>query len=279
MYSHMPPAALIAGDGALPGEVARRMAGAGIDVIVYSFTPDDGGRFPHLPEDKILSLPDLPGAEGSLSLQAFAADLAARGIKRAGMAGLIPKTAIYSAALDGSLRGLLTGGENDDHALLGRIAAALETIGIAVYNYADYIGDSLTSKGVIAGRVFNEVEKQDISYGKKILSATLPLSFGQAVVIARGAVVAIEAMEGTDRMVRRAGDLLKGAAGVLVKMMRADQDSRYDIPTVGPHTLREMAKAGLTALALEAGRVIIVDREEFLPLAEELSIAVEGILP
>ena len=279
MNSNLTPAALIAGDGALPGEVARRMAEAGIDVTVYSFIPESGDRFPFLSGSRVVSLTDLPGAGGGLSLQALLADLSARGIRTAGMAGLIPKTAMYGAALDGTLRGLLKDEENDDHALLGRIAATLEKLGVRVFHYGAFLQESMAAGGVIAGRAFSDDERADVAYGKKILAATLPLSFGQAVVAARGAIVAIEAMEGTDRMIRRAGELLKGAAGSVVKMMRPDQDSRYDIPTVGPDTLREMAEAGLTALALEVGRVIIIEREEFSSLAEELSIAVEGILP
>lgn len=279
MNSNLTPAALIAGDGALPGEVARRMAEAGIDVTIYSFIPESGDRFPFLPGSRVVSLTDLPGAGGGLSLQAFLADLAARGIRTAGMAGLIPKTAMYGAALDGTLRGLLKDEENDDHALLGRIAATLEKLGVRVFHYGAFLQESMAAEGVIAGRAFSDDERADVAYGKKILAATLPLSFGQAVVAARGAIVAIEAMEGTDKMIRRAGELLKGAAGAVVKMMRPDQDSRYDIPTVGANTLREMAETGLTALALEAGRVIIIEREKFASLAEELSIAVEGILP
>ena len=277
MKSCPAPAALIAGDGALPGEVARRMADEGIDVTVYTFAPG-GDKFSFLPGDRVISLLNLPGAGGTLSLKAFLADLSARGIRRAGMAGLIPKMVMYGGT-DNSLKELLKNGDNDDHALLGRIAAALEMVGVEVFHYGAWLKESMASEGQIAGRKFTPAEAADVEYGKKILAATLPLSFGQAVVIAGGAVVAIEAMEGTDRMIQRAGELLRGTPGVVVKMMRPDQDSRYDIPTVGPRTLEEMDRAGLTALALETGRVIILEREKFSSLAGELSIAAEGILP
>jgi hypothetical protein len=273
------PAALIAGDGALPEETARQMAGAGLDVTAYSFSGGAEDRFPFLPKDRVLSLLSLPGGEGKLSLQALLADLRARGIRSVCMAGLIPKTIMYGAGADTSLLGMLSSDGNDDHSLLGRIVAAFESFGIRVLPYTGFVRESLAAEGVLAGREPSEQEREDVSCGKGILSVTLPLSFGQSVVVARGAVVAVEAMEGTDEMIRRAGALLSGAPGVVVKMMRPDQDMRFDLPTVGTGTLRAMAAAGLTCLAVEAGRTIILDRPEFASRAESLSIAVEGIIP
>jgi len=103
----------------------------------------------------------------------------------------------------------------------------------------------------------------------------LPLSFGQTLAVYRRAVIAVEAMEGTDMTIRRAGDIV--GRGVLVKMMREDQDERYDLPTVGPSTLKNMAEAGLACLAVEAGRTIVLCRKEFSRIAREAGIAVWGI--
>ncbi|MDK2959344.1 MAG: UDP-2,3-diacylglucosamine hydrolase [Synergistaceae bacterium] len=273
-------AALIAGEGVLPEETARQMVGAGMDVTVYSFTGGAEDRFPFLPKDRVLSLLSLPGCEGKLSLQALLADLRTRGILSVCMAGLIPKTIMYGdGTADSSLLGMLSPGTNDDHSLLGRIVAAFESFGLQVLPYAGFVGESLAAEGFLAGREPSDNEREDVSCGKRILSVTLPLSFGQSVVVARGAVVAVEAMEGTDEMIRRAGKLLSGAPGVVVKMMRPDQDIRFDLPTVGTGTLRAMSAAGLTCLAVEAGRTIILDRPGFASLAESLSIAVEGITP
>ena len=269
--------ALIAGEGSLPEETARQMTGTGMDVTVYSFTQEKEDRFTFIPKDQVLSLLSLPGGEGKLSLRALLADLGTRGISSVCMAGLIPKTMMYGAAADSSLLGMLSPGGNDDHSLLGRIVAAFESFGLQVLPYAGFVRESLAAEGFLAGRAATEQEREDVKYGKRILSVTLPLSFGQAVVVARGAVAAVEAMEGTDEMIRRAGGLLSGTAGSVVKMMRPDQDMRFDLPTVGTGTLRAMAAAGLTCLAVEAGRTIILDRPEFASLAESLSIAVEGI--
>ena len=101
------------------------------------------------------------------------------------------------------------------------------------------------------------------------------LSFGQTVVVNKRSVVAVEAMEGTDATLLRAGSLCVG--GTVVKMMRLDQDERYDIPTVGPNTLRNMAQAKLSCLALHAGWTLIMDPEEFRAVAEKEKIAVVGV--
>jgi hypothetical protein len=250
-----------------------------MDVTVYSFGPGGESRFPFLDSGRVLSLLSLPGAGGKISLQALLADLKGRAIPAVCLAGFVPKTLMYGSAIDPSLLRVLSPGDNDDHSLLGRIVAAFESFGFSVLPYAGFVGESIARKGFVAGRKPSEQELEDVNCGKRILSGTLPLSFGQSVVVARGAVAAVEAMEGTDEMARRAGVLLSGAGGVLVKMMRPDQDIRFDLPTVGTETLRVMAAAGLTCLAVEAGRTIILDRPEFASLAENLSIAVEGITP
>lgn len=272
-------AALIAGGGALPEEVAGAMAASGLDLTVYPLDLEDDGRFSHLPSVRVIPLLSLPGAGGLLSLQALAADLKGRGISRVTLAGLVPKTVMYGDGADGALMSVLGGSANDDHGLLGKIVALFEAFGFTVIPYGYFMKDSLTPPGPAAGREAAEAERDDCRYGKQILSVTLPLSFGQSVVVARGAVVAVEAMEGTDEMIRRAGKILAGAPGVVVKMMRPDQDVRFDIPVAGPQTLRLMEEAGLTALFLEAGRTIILEKEAFKSLARELSVAVEGVTP
>ena len=102
--------------------------------------------------------------------------------------------------------------------------------------------------------------------------------------MARGAVVAVEAMEGTDAMIRRAGELVNERAehgaspgGVLVKMMRPDQDPRFDVPVVGVDTIRNMKSAGLTCLAVESGRTLLLDADRFRELAGPLGISVVGV--
>ncbi|MBQ3450348.1 MAG: LpxI family protein, partial [Synergistaceae bacterium] len=146
---------------------------------------------------------------------------------------------------------------------------------IKVIPYWHILPEFIASKGKLSGRSPNQKEIRDIEYGREILRVTLPCSFGQAVCVADGAVVAIEAMEGTDMMIKRAGNL--SGHGVIVKMMKVNQDMRYDLPTVGVKTLEAMKESGLTCLAVESGKTLILEPEKFFSLADKYNIAVWGI--
>ncbi len=121
----------------------------------------------------------------------------------------------------------------------------------------------------------NQEEIDDIQFGSRQARKLAALDIGQTVVIKRKSVVAAEAMEGTDETVRRARGVVKGPL-VVVKVARPDQDMRFDVPVVGPTTIDSMVAAGATALALEAGRVLLVDRDELLRKADKHRIAVHG---
>lgn len=269
--------ALIAGKGLLPEAVARGASSAGIPLVIY--TPGCFGKENMLPAVEWVDLLSLPGADGKLNLGALLADMKRREVAAVTLAGLVHKENIYGSLGGAAFAGILASGSNDDHALLGRIVAAFEASGFPVISCAAFLSGLLAAEGHLAGPPMSERDRKDMLCGLEILSVTLPLSFGQAVVVSARAVVAVEAMEGTDRMIRRCGPLLGGAGGVVVKMMRPDQDDRFDLPTVGPDTLTAMADNGLTALALEANRTIILDKNRFTSLAADLSISVEGLLP
>jgi DUF1009 family protein len=163
----------------------------------------------------------------------------------------------------------------DDHSLLGAIVALLEKQGIEVTGYRNLLGDLLARDGFIAGRPPAATEEADAAYGVRIASKVLPLSFGQSVIVSGRAVVAVEAMEGTDAAIARAGALCRG--GVVVKMIKPGQDERYDLPVVGPGTLRSMALAKLTCLAVHTGWVITLCPDEFRQAAQDSGIAVIGV--
>ena len=138
----------------------------------------------------------------------------------------------------------------------------------------------LTTQRFLASLVFRDDHSildaiVDAEYGFDICKKVVPLSFGQTVIVHKRSVIAVEAMEGTDATLLRAGSLCKG--GTVAKMMRLDQDERYDIPTVGPDTLMHMAEAKLTCLALHAGWTLILNPEEFARVAERERIAVIGV--
>lgn len=260
--------ALIAGEGTLPEEIARRMAGNGCKPIVYALRENCDGLVGSASE--ILPV-------WRMELSATLKDMAARGVKKVLFAGLVPKTLMYrSAMMDETARSLLSSLDvRDDHSLLGGIVRFFERAGFEVIGYRDILSDLLATEGRIAGREATENEMDDVFYGVEIARVVLPLSFGQSVIVSGKSVVAVEAMEGTDAAILRAGSLCK--EGVIVKMMKRGQDERYDIPVVGPQTLRLMARAGLTCLALQTGRTMILSPEAFAKAAEEENLSVVGV--
>ena len=260
--------ALLAGGGVLPLELARKLNGVGTPPLVITLR-DDPETFDGIARDVTrLRTPSLGGLVRAMRRG---------GATRLIMAGLIPKKTIYflSVLFDRLNLKALARGAKDDHSLLGAVVSVLEEEGITVLPYWQILPEFLAVEGRMASRSPTEAEARDAACGAEVLRVTLPCSFGQALVVADGAVVAIEAMEGTDAMIERAGTLVK--RGVLVKMMRSDQDPRYDIPIIGPRTIEKMGRSGLTCLAVEARRTLVLEPQKTFALADELGIAVWGL--
>lgn len=260
--------ALIAGEGNLPVVIANRLTDMGTPPVVYSVREKVGDISRYALDVVNIVKPDI-----GFTIK----DMKVRGVKKIIMAGLISKTLAFKPSLFDltTQRFLASLVFRDDHSLLGALVDFLEKSGFEVMSYRDIIPDLLADSGQIAGRRPTRDEMSDAEYGFSICKTLVPLSFGQTVVVNKRSVVAVEAMEGTDATLLRAGSLCTG--GTVVKMMRLDQDERYDIPTVGPNTLRNMAQAKLTCLVLHAGWTLIMDPEEFRAVAEKEKIAVIGI--
>lgn len=261
---------LIAGEGALPIEIACRLSERGDPPVIFSFRAETGDL------EKVAS--ELVSIRKP-ALGEIMEELKGRGIDAVILAGMVSKSLMYRQDLmDVTLRSVLSSlAKRDDHSLLGAIVGFFEANGVRVLPYREIIPGSMAPEGLIAGRVPLPEEEEDIAYGAFIASSLVPLSFGQTVVVKGRSVVAVEAMEGTDAAIRRAGNISGG--GVVVKMMRPDQDERYDIPVVGTDTLETMHKAGMGCLAVEAGRTVILDRDLFMERAKEWGISVTGIDP
>jgi DUF1009 family protein len=260
--------AVIAGEGTLPEEIVSRLSALGKKPVVYAMRED----YDAMLEDAAEIIPVFKA-----ELASVIKDMSSRGIKQVLFAGFVPKTLIYRPEMmDSQARKLVNGLENrDDHSILGGIVAAFEASGFEVIGYMDILSDLLASSGLIAGRSPRADEMDDVVYGKGVARAVVPLSFGQSVIVNKRAVVAVEAMEGTDATILRSGGLCK--KGVLVKMIKPGQDTRFDIPVVGPQTLHLMKRAGLTCLAVHAGCTLIMSSREFALAAREYDIAVLGI--
>jgi len=259
--------ALIAGEGVLPLEIARRLSERGRKPLVITLR-NDTEVFRDIADPLIrLRYPKLGQA---------IREMRKHGVQSAIMAGWVSKKIIYiPALLDPLTLKYLARISHDDHSLLAGVVDILESNGISVLPYCHILPEFLATEGQLGHRPPTEAEVRDIDYGAAVLKVTLPCSFGQALVVADGAVVAVEALEGTDAMIERSGNLV--SKGVLVKMMRSDQDLRYDLPTVGPKTIENMAVSGLTCLAVEAHRTLIVDAANVFDLAGHNDIAIWGL--
>lgn len=162
--------------------------------------------------------------------------------------------------------------KHDDH-LLRTVAEILERRGLRVRAVSDFVPGLLAVEGCLSRHAPTAPEWEDIRFGWRMAKALGELDIGQGVVVRDRVVVAVEAMEGTDAMLQRAGTLVSGQGGTLVKVCKPMQDRRLDIPTVGPRTIDHLHRAGLTVLAIEAGQTMIVELEETLRRADRLGIA------
>jgi len=160
-------------------------------------------------------------------------------------------------------------------AMLKTLADVLIEEGVELLDSTTLLTTFLASDGAMTKRKPSQEERDDIEFGAARARGLAALDIGQTVVVKRKTVVAAEAMEGTDETVRRAGGVVKGPL-VVVKVARPNQDMRFDVPVVGPTTIESMVEAGATALALESGRVMLVDRDELLRSADKHRIAVHG---
>ena len=152
-------------------------------------------------------------------------------------------------------------------------------LGIALVDSTLLLKPLLAPRGVIAKRKPDSEERRDIDYGRRIAHALASLDLGQSVAIADKACVALEAMEGTDAMLRRAASLVAGRRLTLVKASSRRRHLLFDVPVIGPQTIDVMIETNTTALAVDAGRTLLLDREELLAKARAAAIAIIGMEP
>jgi DUF1009 family protein len=196
-------------------------------------------------------------------------------ISRAAMIGVVPQSLLLKRQdFDERINSLLSQLETKQtESVLGAIASELSREGIELIDSRKYFSAFLPQGGVLTDREPTERELRDIELGRKILRETSPLDIGQTVLIKNGVILAIEAIEGTDSCIRRGGILAKSGA-VVVKMSKSQQDMRFDIPVVGARTLLLMRKVKAAVLAIEKKKVIFLDKEEAIGLANEAGISI-----
>jgi len=263
---------LIAGNGVFPVLVARGARAAGVEVVACAHA---GETDPSIEQEVAACTWVRVGELGKIIRT-----LKQAGCARAVMAGGIKKVRLFSgfrpdlrgAAFLARMRTL-----HDDKLLTG-IAGELAGEGIEIVESTRYLPDLLPQPGVLTRRAPRRREMDDIRFGFEVAKAVGAFEIGQTVVVKDGLVVAVEAVEGTDAAIRRGGDLARRGA-VVVKVAKPGQDLRFDVPAIGPETIRLMSAVHATALAIEAGRTLLLERERVLAAADAAGITIVAVEP
>jgi UDP-2,3-diacylglucosamine hydrolase len=167
--------------------------------------------------------------------------------------------------------------DNKDDTLLGALADAFGREGVEFRPATDFAPELLVKPGQLAGRPPSATQQKDIEFGWDVAKQLGALDIGQSVCVKNRAVIAVEAVEGTDACILRAGELCKKGGFTIVKVAKPQQDMRFDVPTVGVRTLRTMVAAAANVLAIEAGRTILLDDAEFRQFAEYHKLSIVAL--
>jgi DUF1009 family protein len=277
---------LIAGNGKFPFLVLDAARAQGFDVVVAAIKEE---AFPEIESKGAASVHWLSLGELSKLIDTFKA----AGVTRAVMAGQVKHKQIFSAIKpDWRLAKLLLSlGTRNTDSLLGAVAKVLADEGIMLESSTALLEPLLAKAGVLSKRAPSEQERKNIEYGRTVARRLAEHDIGQTVVVAGAACVAVEAMEGTDATIERAGLLMqslnlesgsesKGGASTLsraltvVKVAKPGQDMRFDVPVIGVKTIETMASAGASCLAVDAGRCLLLDGDAIVHAADDAGIAV-----
>ena len=272
---------LIAGNGRFPFVLLDAVRAHGLSVVVAAIKeetdPEIDARAAADPAIRVhwLSLGEL-----SRLIDTFRAE----GVTRAVMAGQVKHTQIFSSIRpDWRLAKLLLNlRTRSTDMLLGAVAKVLADEGIELVSSTQYLERLLATPGVLTQRAPSDDERKDIAYGRTLARGLAAFDLGQTVVIAAQACVAVEAMEGTDAAIERAGSLMRrlsepsstlSRALTVVKVAKPAQDMRFDVPVIGLATIQAMSRAGATCLAVDAGRTLLFDQAAIAAAADRAGIA------
>ena len=269
---------LIAGNGRFPFLVLDAARAQGFDIVVAAIQEE---AFPEIESRGAAAVHWLSLGELSRLIETFQRE----GVHRAIMAGQVKHKQIFSAIRpDWRLAKLLLNlrTRNTD-ALLGAVAKVLEDEGITLEKSTEFLEPLLAKSGVLTKRAPSEAERKNIDYGRAVARHLAQFDIGQTVVVAESACVAIEAMEGTDVTIERAGQIMASLdaeastlsrALTVVKIAKPNQDMRFDVPTIGVKTVETMRLAGATCLALDAGKCLLLDGDAIIQAADAAEIAI-----
>src|SRR5882757_4470744 len=261
---------LIAGNGRFPFLVLEGARSQGIEMAVIALKEEAAPELERLAKRlHWVSLGELSKAIDLMHQE---------GVTHAVMAGQVKHNKIFSAIRpDLKLAKLLLAlpRKNTD-ALIGAVAHVLEDEGIRLVDSTLFLKPLVPEAGVLTKRAPDEREAADIAYGLGVARQISAMDIGQTVVISDRACVAVESMEGTDETIARAARIVSGKPLVVVKVSKPNQDMRFDVPVVGLPTIEQMKSARATAMAIDAGRTLLFDREKLIAQANEAGIAIQA---
>ncbi len=266
---------LIAGDGDLPALIARAAHRSG--ALIHAV------GFPGITDPSLEEYVDRLDWVRLGQVAAVLESLHGAGVKDALLAGKVTKAHLYQHrdsleldAMASSVLGRLA--DRADDSLLLAIADLLAEEGIALRAQSEFVPELLAPAGPLGRHRPTQAELEDVRFGARMARELGRLDVGQTVVVARGAVLALEAVEGTDAAIAR-GCELGGPGGVVVKLAKPNQDPRFDVPAVGPGTLRAAMAGRARVLAFETGQTLLLDRPSLVSEADRAEIVLLGITP
>ena len=203
------------------------------------------------------------------------------GVRKAIMAGQVKHIQIFGRSLpDLTMIRMLAGlKQKNTNTIIGGVARVLQENGITLVDSSLLLKPHMAPQGNLSRRGLNAREKEDLEYGRPIAHKIALMDIGQTIVVRDKAVVAVEAMEGTDAAVRRAGELVHKKHLTVIKVSKPHQDMRFDIPVVGLRTIENMLEYGATALIMDAHRTLTLDREKFVELADRNDVSIVALPP
>ncbi len=260
---------LIAGNGQFPFLVVEGARKQGARLSIVAIKEETDKRIDEVADDVMWI--------GIGQLGKMISYFKTRGVTKAIMAGQVKHVQIFSGSLPDArmLKMLWNLPKRNTDALIGGVADELASEGIELLDSTYFLQDDLAPHGVLTKREPTDIELSNIEYGLQIADEIARLDLGQTIVVRAKACVAIEAMEGTDATIQRAGELAKGKLTV-VKVAKPDQDMRFDVPVVGVPTIETMNAAGATCLSVTAGKTLIFDRDGMIALANKNNICIVG---
>jgi hypothetical protein len=265
--------AIIAGAGRFPFHVAQEAKRQGLTVIALGMAGwVDGALCASVDAFEEIAVGQLRHVIDRLK---------SHGVRQAIMAGKVTKEVLLNrqTMFDAeALRVLQRVREMSVPGLLGAIGERLAQEGITLLDSSTFLKESLCPAGVLTARPPRAHESRDIEVGLRAARAITALDIGQTVVVKGGVVVALEALEGTDAAIRRAG-ALAGPELVAVKVAAANQDRRFDLPVIGPDTITTLTEARVSCLAVEAGTTLLLDRAALLAAADAAGLCLLGVKP